>query len=122
MNDQSDHEELEGHGSKGIIDRALTFRVWAIILTAYVLLLTGTGYIAFFQPAYNPAIDIDADIEARLLDESTREFTLESLREESVAFKQRRELAVQSFNIVLGAALGFLAALASQAILRRQRA
>ena len=101
--------------------RSATLKIWSMILIAYVVLLITTGYIAFFQPAYNPAVDIDDYIQERLLDDSTRDFTIESLREESVAFKQRRELAVQSFNIVLGAALGFLAALASQAMLKRRQ-
>jgi hypothetical protein len=100
-------------------DRTLTLKLWVVLFVAYVVLLGGTGYIAFFQPAFNPATEIDEMIEARIEQESTREFTLEALREEGIAFKQRRELAVQSFNIVLGAALGFLSAVASQAILRR---
>ena len=100
---------------------ASPMKIWGILLVAYVLLLAGTGYVAFFQPAYNPATDIDDTIEALIEQESTREFTLEALREEGTAFKQRRELSVQSFNIVLGAALGFLSALASQALLKRQR-
>lgn len=89
-----------------------------VLYIAYGFLLLGTGYIAFFQPQFNPAIDIDEQLSALIDNENTREFTLISLKEEGMAFKARRELAVQSFNIVLGAALGFLSATATQLILK----
>ena len=87
---------------------------WIVLLFAYGLLLLGTGYIAFFQPQYNPASMIDDVISAQIADVNTRELTLESLKEEGAAFKARQDLAVQSFNIVLGAVLGFLSATATQ--------
>jgi len=98
--------------------RATLMARWRVLLIAYGFLLVGTGYIAFFQPQYNPAVEIDEEISALIADENTRELTLESLREEGIAFKARRELAVQSFNVVLGAVLGFLSATAAQLVQR----
>lgn len=110
--------ENESESSGGFLGKWV-LNIWGTLVIAYALLLIGTGYIAFFQPAFNPATDIDAQIEGRIADEATREFTLEALREEGAAFKARRELAIQSFNVVLGASLGFLSALATQALRRR---
>ena len=120
MNSESAGKNESDSATEGS-NRTSTFRLWVVVLMAYILLLVSVGYIAFFQPAFNPGLDIEALSEVNSLDESALEFTIESLREEGVAFKQRRELAVHSFNIVLGASLGFLAALASQSLMNRQK-
>ena len=98
--------------------RSLNWK-WVLLLVAYGLLLLGTGYIAFFQPQFNPATAIDEVISAQIADENTRDLTIEALKEEGIAFKARQELAVQSFNIVLGAVLGFLSATATQFFTKR---
>ena len=90
-------EESNNTSDNGAISGLLkgsVLRTWGILTVAYALLLIGTGYIAFFQPAFNPATEIDEAIEARIADEATREFTLEALREEGATFKARRELAL----------------------------
>lgn len=99
------------------IGRAFGFRFsmrWAFLLAAYLVLLAGTGYVAFFHQEFNPALMIDDHLAVMIENETTRQLTLESLKAEGSAFAARRELAVQSFNIVLGAALGFLSATAAQ--------
>jgi SNF2 family DNA or RNA helicase len=93
---------------------------WGLILFTYLLLLLGTGYIAFFQETFNPALNIGEDMQILMQDENTRQLVLDSLKSESSAFMARRELAIQSFNIVLGAALGFLSAAVVQARGREQ--
>ena len=56
-----------------------------------------------------------------LKQEQTQEhFLLAALKQESEAFKARRDLAGQSFNVVLGAVLGFLSASAAQIVVRRK--
>jgi len=93
---------------------------WGLILLTYILLLLGTGYIAFFQESFNPALNIGADVQALMQEEYTRQIVLDSLKSESSAFIARRELAIQSFNIVLGAVLGFLSAALAQARVKEQ--
>jgi hypothetical protein len=110
---------VPGNSANGGYQNSLNWK-WILLLVAYGLLLIGTGYIAFFQPQYNPAAAIDEVISAQIADENTREMTIEALKEEGLAFKARQELAVQSFNIVLGAVLGFLSATATQFIIKRE--
>ena len=93
--------------------------IWAGILFAYTALFSVTGYIAFFQEPYNPAANPERGILAQLEKEPLREHFLDALKQESAAFKARKDLAAQSFNVVLGALLGFLSASAAQAGLRR---
>ena len=93
----------------------LRFRgiAWVGILVAYALLFSVTGYIAFVQEPYNPAASPSDKVLSLLKEEPTRAHFLEALKEESAAFKARKDLAGQSFNVVLGALLGFLSASAA---------
>ncbi|MFY9317023.1 MAG: hypothetical protein WAO95_15875 [Burkholderiales bacterium] len=93
--------------------------VWVGILFAYATLFSVTGYIAFFQEPYNPAANPNREVVTLLDKEPTREHFLDALKQESAAFKARKDLAAQSFNVVLGALLGFLSASAVQAGTRR---
>jgi hypothetical protein len=95
--------------------------VWIGILAAYALLFSVTGYIAFFQEPYNPAAN-PSDRALKLIEQEVfREHLVESLKQEGEAFKARKDLAAQSFNVVLGSLLGFLSASAVQ-FSRRQEA
>ena len=84
----------------------------AILLLSYFVLLAATGYFAFLQNEFNPQT-IMTDNERQYLEGDNvalRDFTMESLKAEGAAYTARRDLAVQSFNVVLGAILGFLSA------------
>lgn len=85
--------------------------LWWGILVVYLLLFLSTGFIAFFERDINPALDITSDnLAANLTDEATKSFVMETLRTEAAEHKKRADLASQSFNVVLGALLGFLSA------------
>ncbi len=85
---------------------------WIIILSAYALLLCSMGYIAFYQMSYNPVTAIGPEELDLLSNENSKELIEQALREEGKAFQMKRDLAIQSFNIILGAVLGFLSATA----------
>ena len=83
---------------------------WIVVLFSYAILLFSMGYIAFFHLEFNPVVNI-GEIELRLLaNENSKEIIEQALREESKSFQLKRDLAIQSFNIILGAVLGFLSA------------
>ena len=85
--------------------------LWWGILAVYLFLFAVTGYIAFFARDINPALDKEADnFAARLTDEATRSFFIQTLQDEAADHKKKTELASQSFNVVLGSLLGFLSA------------
>jgi len=85
--------------------------LWWGILSVYLSLFMATGYIAFIMKDRNPALDPSSDqTVARLTDDTTREFMLKTLEQEAEDHKKKAELGAQSFNVVLGALLGFLSA------------
>jgi hypothetical protein len=70
-----------------------------------------TGYLAFFGRDVNPALNPNADtLVAKLNDEATKNFVMNTLKDEADEHKKKDGLALQSFNIVLGSLLGFLSA------------
>ena len=93
--------------------------LWAGILVVYMFLFLGTGYVAFLSREYNPALDIKADYISELKDNTTRLFIIDTLKQEAQSYQKKRELASQSFNVVLGALLGFLSASAVSVFGRR---
>ncbi len=101
--------------------------LWAIILFVYLLLFTGTGYIAFLAEEFNPATSVNPEFftqGADLLGEKKErylELVLNAIQQESSNFAERRKLASQSFNVVLGALLGFLSASAAVVVGRQRR-
>ncbi len=99
---------------------SLENKVWIVILITYLTLFFSSGYIAFLRPQYNPALSWNPAVEQALEDENKKSFVIEALKQEGESFKKQRDLAGQSFNVVLGALLGFLSASAAAAIRRRQ--
>ncbi len=85
---------------------------WLIILLSYAVLLISMGYIAFFYLNFNPVTQIGPSEIDLLANENSKQLIEQALREESKAFQMKRDLAIQSFNIILGAVLGFLSATA----------
>ena len=104
-------------------DAEFSSSLWIVTLGVYVLLLFITGYLAFYiempraaggAGQYNPAHVPKEFLEwTQQQKEQTQTYVFDTLKEDSQAFQKKRELASQSFNVVLGAILGFLSASAT---------
>lgn len=104
--------------------------LWSITLVVYVLLLCITGFLAFLLEMpknvggggqYNPAHAPIEFLDRAAQNQETQRFVLETLRADSDSFQKKRNLASQSFNVVLGALLGFLSASATFSFGQRGR-
>lgn len=85
--------------------------LWWGILAVYLVLFIVTGYIAFFAADNNPALNEETDERvARITDEATKSFVIQTLQNEAADHQKKTDLASQSFNVVLGSLLGFLSA------------
>ena len=87
--------------------------LWLIILAIYLLLFFATGYIAFFQsdsPEANKLTTLPFQEVSEIQDKDAKQVRLDALKQDAEMFNKRRELATQSFNVVLGSLLGFLSA------------
>lgn len=88
------------------------------LFCTYLVLLLGTGYLAFLRPDYVASTDpdkISALFDAKL-EEEDRQVFKDGLDQLTANYQKRQELGFQSFNIVLGAVLGFLSALSALAL------
>ncbi len=97
-------------------------RIVTTLSACYFLLLGASGWATFVKEDYIASADPDhlvAISRAKLTDEekSAAKAALEQL---TVNNQKRQELAFQSFNVILGAALGFLSALAASQFGRRE--
>lgn len=101
---------------RGTYCRRMEKKSIVLVLTAcYVLLLGATGWATFLREDYIASVDPDhyeAMHKTKLTAEETATFKagLDQLTDNN---QKRQGLAFQSFNVVLGAALGFLSALAA---------
>ncbi len=87
----------------------------ALLALGYALMLAGAGWATFLREDYIASVDPDhyeAMHKTKLTAEETGAFKagLTQLTENN---QKRQGLAFQSFNVILGAALGFLSALAA---------
>ena len=113
-------DTVENNGKIQEFSRSRTI-LWVGILFTYAVLFSVTSYIAFFQEPYNPAADPSPDVLQQLQTEGAlRDYFIAALETEGDAFKARKALAAQSFNVVLGALLGFLSASAVQSSAKRR--
>ncbi|MEP1385549.1 MAG: hypothetical protein ABJK64_17340 [Paraglaciecola sp.] len=87
-------------------------RPWSVLLWVYLIILFASGYIAFFYFEQNPASMFDVTT-VQLMEKNVETFFFEALEVESKAHEKKRDLAFQTFNVVLGAILGFLSASSS---------
>lgn len=93
-----------------------------ILLIVYLTLLCGTGYIAFFEKTTDPSAEsykISTDYTvyenaSSIEDSGARQAYIQTLAMLAESSKKKYEFAFQTFNIVLGATLGFLSALATK--------
>ena len=96
--------------------------LWIMVLLVYMALFSATGYVAFFKYEDNPAVNISPEWINRFEDPETRKRMLDTLKDDSAMYAKKRELATQSFNVVLGALLGFLSASAVSATRKKDGA
>ena len=117
---ENDNQELDKDTS--VLERLneASTPIWAGILAIYLLLFTATGYVAFFSKEFNPALDLKPEYVASLEDQDTKSFVIDTLKQEAATYQKKRELASQSFNVVMGALLGFLSASAASVFRRRR--
>jgi hypothetical protein len=92
--------------------------MWSGLLVVYLILFATTGYLAFARDDKNPAFERREQI-AGIQDAATRTLVLESLQRENSEHSKRQDFASQSFNVVLGALLGFLSASATSSMKRK---
>ena len=77
-----------------------------------------TGYLAFISEDVSPGYARYDQVIA-IEDSEAKAFLIDSLKEEDAQHAKRQGLATQSFNVVLGALLGFLSASATSLFRRR---
>ncbi|MCE9688126.1 MULTISPECIES: hypothetical protein [Shewanella] len=100
--------------------KSLSKTVWAGILLVYLVLFVATGYVAFFEIDHNPTIDLNPSLYADIQDPETKSLIIETLKQDTASHQKKRELASHSFNVVLGALLGFLSASAVSGFRHRE--
>lgn len=92
------------------------------LFVTYLTLLFGTGYLAFLRP--DKVASTDADQLGKLkdaeLNEADRKIYIDGLNQLTENHRKRQELGFQSFNVVLGAVLGFLSAISALALKGRE--
>ncbi len=86
--------------------------MWFGLLGVYLMLFLIIGYLAFLMPSPNPGSQRYVDI-VQMEDPEARAFLVDSLKMENAEHAKQRGLATQSFNVVLGALLGFLSSSAA---------
>lgn len=110
---QNEEQYVQSTTAKGRTNgNSRKFALWIMVLSVYMVLFCATGYIAFFKYEDNPAVNISPEWINRFEDPETRKRMLETLKDDSVVYAKKRELATQSFNVVLGVLLGFFSATA----------
>jgi hypothetical protein len=92
--------------------------LWAVLIV-YIVLLALSGYVAFVKEPYSLTTDpnhLKGVSEIAAEEKETRQIFFDSLIQASVDDKKKREVALQSFNVILGALLGFLSAIYALAL------
>ena len=92
--------------------------LWFGLLIVYLALFASTGYLAFLNPDRSPAFETQ-ELLAGIEDQATKAFIIEAIKQEDTEHAKRQDFANQSFNVVLGALLGFLSASATSFLRRR---
>ncbi len=84
--------------------------VWYVVLIMYLILLGSTAYVTFFDNNGFASRQDTAQKLAQITNEDQLAFFNELHENEVQNMEQINALATQSFNVVLGALLGFLSA------------
>ena len=75
----------------------------------YLFLFVSTGYFALMSKDRELAFERHEQV-AGINDQETKTFVIDALKQEDAERLKRQDLAIHSFNVVLGALLGFLSA------------
>ncbi len=88
---------------------------WTSLLLVYSFLFCVTGCITFFGEDFDPFDQFNQEMIRRVenADETVRPTLIDMMKQSANAKGDQQELASQSFNVVLGALLGFLSATAT---------
>lgn len=111
-------KEIQIPPKKGILQAELS-TAWFVVLSVYILLFIGTGYLTFF---YNNTYATNPTNMAQIRifdpgDEAQKEkfdIVKDWIKRDNDGYNQVNQVASQAFNVVLGAILAFLAATASK--------
>jgi hypothetical protein len=87
-------------------------RLWLVLLLTYLGLFTFTGGLAFFAHDRGVSPDLGRTLSG-IEDADLRSALLQMAQDEEDEHQKRADLAIHSFNVVLGALLGFLSASAT---------
>ena len=86
------------------------------VTAVYIVLLAFTGYLAFFKFPGAYSLPTPQMVKTLAGDAELKQELLDDVRESRARHTKIIELASQSFNIILGALLGFLSAIATGSI------
>lgn len=90
--------------------------IFAAILASYMVLLCATGYLAFFQFPGSYNLPSPEMIKTLGTDPDFKQDLLEDIKQARERDRKLIELSAQSFNVILGALLGFLSAVGAHKI------
>ena len=82
------------------------------LLIVYLFLFVSTGYFALMRNDRELTFETHERV-AGINDEETKIFVIDALKQEDAERLKRQDLARHTFNVVLGALLGFLSASAT---------
>jgi hypothetical protein len=89
----------------------MTKGIFASILSTYLILLCSTGYLAFFKFPGTPTLPTQEMVQGLGNDQEFKSDLLQDVKQARERDRKLVELAAQSFNVILGAMLGFLSAI-----------
>lgn len=99
--------------SSNVIEKKIkSMNAWLIVLIIYLVLFTIVAYLAFVNIELLPPLN-ELKPFITMEDSEFKTFFLNALKTEDSERANRQNLATQSFNVVLGAVLGFLSASAT---------
>ncbi len=116
MSEESTTQNLEpGPRSELTIVESATQRSIpaSVLLLVYLILFFCTGYLSFFGKDQTPGAERYVQA-LKIKDADDKAFVKDILQGEDAEHLKRKDLAMQAFNVVLGALLGFLSASATE--------
>ncbi|WP_163833849.1 hypothetical protein [Spartinivicinus ruber] len=100
-------------------DKQTPSKTWVWILMAYLCLFIVTGYIAFIHQTPILHADEQQRIFTSIQDPESKALISSLFKDEVANFKEKQNIATQSFHIILGGLMGFLSALGASIIGRK---
>jgi len=82
------------------------------LLIVYFILLGSSSYFAFVHEVYNPVLDPEIIETISKSEPDIQRQQYDALKMEAETYKKTKDLAITSFNIILGSLISFLATIA----------